>query len=84
MQNQKTHRRKIAVALLAGLMLALPVFSVTADAQNRGETPQQRVQREHRESMLEMNRRRHANDEQRRWQRLTPQQQRQQRETCGG
>jgi hypothetical protein len=32
MENQKTHRRKFAVALLAGLMLALPVFSLTAEA----------------------------------------------------
>ena len=84
MKTQKTHRRKMAVALLAGMFLAAPVFSVTAEAQNRQETPQQRRQRENTERVLEAGRRRHANDEQRRWQRLTPQQQRQQRENCGG
>jgi hypothetical protein len=73
METQKTHRRKMAVALLAGMFLAAPVFSVTAEAQNRQETPQQRRQRENTERVLEASRRRHANDEQR-----------QQRENCGG
>ena len=65
-------------------MLAAPVFSVTAIAQNRGETREQRVQRENHERMLAANRYRQANNQKRLWERLTPQQQRQQREACGG
>ena len=41
METQKPHRRKIAVALLAGLMLALPVFSMTAEAQQTQQARRQ-------------------------------------------
>ena len=41
MENQKPHRRKIAVALLAGLMLAMPVFSMTAEAQQTQQARRQ-------------------------------------------
>jgi hypothetical protein len=39
MENQKTHRRKFGVALFAGMMLAAPPLSLTANAQ---PTQQQR------------------------------------------
>jgi len=33
MENQNTHRRNVGVALLAAMLLAMPVFSMTAEAQ---------------------------------------------------
>jgi hypothetical protein len=35
MENQNTHRRNIGVALLAGMMVAAPSFSLTANAQTQ-------------------------------------------------
>jgi hypothetical protein len=42
MENQKTHRRKITVALFVGMFLAAPPLSLTAEAQMA--TPQERAQ----------------------------------------
>jgi hypothetical protein len=39
MKAQKIHRRKIAVALLAGMLLTAPPLSLTAEAQARPESP---------------------------------------------
>jgi len=41
METQKTHRRKIAVALLAGMLLAMPFFSMTAEAQQTQQARRQ-------------------------------------------
>jgi hypothetical protein len=39
MKAQKIHRRKIAVALLAGMLLTAPPLSLTAEAQARPQSP---------------------------------------------